>query len=121
MKPDEYRVGMMPVGAETLVRAGHEVMVEAGAGLASGFPDDLYAAPDAAIVPSAEEVHARGGDDREGEGAAAGGDRCYRKGQIVFTYFHFAADRELTLGCVESGIVAVAYETIKDRRGRCRC
>src|SRR5438105_126508 len=59
IKSDEYRVGMMPVGAEALVKAGHEVLVEAGAGAASGFPDEAYAAAGARVVPAHEEVFAR--------------------------------------------------------------
>ena len=118
VKPDEYRVGMLPVGAEQLVRAGHTVFVETQAGMASGFPDEAYAAAGATIVPTADEVHA--GADlivkvKEPQPAEI---RRYRRGQIVFTYFHLAADLALTQACLDSGIVAIAYETIQDRQGR---
>ena len=118
VKSDEYRVGMMPVGAEALVKAGHEVLIETGAGAASGFPDESYLAVGAKIVATHEE--AIGSADlvvkvKEPQPAEI---RLFRRGQVVFTYFHFAADRELTRGCLDAGIVAVAYETIKDRKGQ---
>src|SRR4051794_39430281 len=117
IKPDEYRVGMMPVGAEQLVRAGHQVTVETQAGVASGFVDDDYRKAGATIVQKADEVFAAADmivKVKEPQAAEIG---RFRRGQIVFTYFHFAADRELTQQCVRSGIVAIAYETIKDRKG----
>jgi alanine dehydrogenase len=117
IKPDEYRVGMMPVGAEQLARAGHQVLLEHGAGMASGFPDEQYVKAGATIVQTADEVF--GAADlivkvKEPQPAEIG---RMRRGQILFTYFHFAADKELTLGCLKSGITAVAYETITDRKG----
>ena len=117
IKPDEYRVGMMPVGAETLVRAGHPVFVETQAGVASGFPDEDYKRAGATVVQSADEVFQSADmivKVKEPQQAEIG---RFRKGQVLFTYLHFAADRELTQQCVRSGIVAIAYETIKDRKG----
>jgi len=121
IKADEYRVGMMPVGAEVLVRAGHQVLVETQAGVASGFPDEAYKAAGAAIVPTAAEVF--GGADmivkvKEPQPPEI---RLFRPGQIVFTYFHFAASLELAQACLDAGIVAIAYETIRDRHGRLPC
>src|SRR5689334_8876970 len=107
VKPDEYRVGMMPVGAEAMVRAGHEVMVEAGAGSASGFPDEDYAKAGAKIVPSADEVFAADMIVKVKEPQPSEIQR-FRPGQIIFTYFHFAASKELTQACMESEIVAIA-------------
>jgi len=121
IKSDEYRVSMMPVGAETLVKAGHEVVVEANAGTSSGFPDDEYAKAGARIVHSAKEVFDWADmiiKVKEPQTSEIG---MFKPGQIVFTYFHFAASRELTQACLESGIVAIAYETIKDRRGGLPC
>jgi len=117
IKADEYRVGMMPVGAEMLVRAGHEVLIERQAGAASGFPDEEYVRAGGKIVDSLEEVI--GAADmvvkvKEPQPKEIG---LFRPGQIVFTYFHFAADAQMTQACLESGIVAIAYETIKDRKG----
>src|SRR3954470_15277573 len=117
IKPDEYRVGMMPVGAEQLVRAGHSVFVERSAGLSSGFPDEMYVRAGATIVPTADDVFASADmivKVKEPQPAEIG---RMRRGQMLFTYFHFAADHELTLGCLKSGITAVAYETIKARNG----
>src|SRR3954447_10370885 len=118
IKSDEYRVGMMPVGAEALVKRGHEVLIEAGAGVGSGFPDEAYQAVGATIVRGHEEVFARGEMIVKVKEPQPAEIRLFHRGQVVFTYFHFAADRQLTQGCIDSGIVAVAYETIKDRKGQ---
>src|SRR3954447_21371407 len=118
IKSDEYRVGMMPVGAEALVKRGHEVLVEAGAGAPSGFPDEAYAAAGAKLVASHEEVFARADMIVKVKEPQPPEIRLFHRGQVVFTYFHFAADRALTQGCIDSGIVAIAYETIKDRKGQ---
>src|SRR3954466_2786571 len=117
IKADEYRVGMMPVGAETLSKAGHQVFVETQAGVSSGFPDEMYKAAGATILPKLEDVFAQAEmivKVKEPQPQEIG--KC-RPGQIVFTYFHFAASTELTQACLESEIVAIAYETIKDRKG----
>ncbi|MEZ0266363.1 MAG: alanine dehydrogenase, partial [Phycisphaerae bacterium] len=121
IKPDEYRVALMPVGAETLARAGHEVLVETHAGVSSGFPDEDYAKSGAKIVGTAKEVFDAADMIIKVKEPQASEIGMFRPGQIVFTYFHFAASRELTQGCLESGIVAIAYETIKDRRGGLPC
>jgi alanine dehydrogenase len=116
VKSDEYRVGLMPVGAEGLVKAGHQVFVEAGAGTASGFPDDEYAKVGATTVPTADEAYAADMVVKVKEPQPAEISR-FRPGQVIFTYFHFAASTQLTQACLESEIVAIAYETIKDKRG----
>ncbi|MFH1716364.1 MAG: alanine dehydrogenase [Planctomycetota bacterium] len=117
-KTDEYRVGLLPVGAELLSRDGHTALVEQGAGVASGFADRQYTTAGAHIVETAEEIFAQAAmivkvkEPQPPEMAMLG------EGQIVFCYFHFAASRELTVGCLEAGITAVAYETLKDADGR---
>jgi alanine dehydrogenase len=116
VKPDEYRVGMMPVGAEALIKAGHSVMIEQGAGVSSGFPDEAYEKVGATIVPTADEVFAADMIVKVKEPQPVEIGR-FRPGQIIFTYFHFAASTQLTQACMESEIVAIAYETIKDKRG----
>jgi alanine dehydrogenase len=121
IKPDEYRIALMPVGVETLVKGGHQVFVETSAGVASGFSDEDYKKAGASIVPTAAE--AISGMEmvikvKEPQGPEIG---LFRPGQIVFTYFHFAASPDLTQACLESEIVAIAYETIKDRTGRLPC
>ena len=117
IKSDEYRVAIMPVGVETLVRAGHSVMLESNAGMGCGFDDADYQSAGAAIVATADEIFA--GSDmimkvKEPQPAEVG---KFKRGQIIFTYFHFAAEPELTRLCVKSGITAIAYETIKDKKG----
>ena len=121
VKPDEYRVAMMPVGVELLVKAGHEVRVETNAGVGSGFTDDDYAAAGARMISGAAEIFAESDLVIKVKEPQTQEIRLFRKGLILFTYFHLAASRELTAACLESGIVAIAYETIKDRRGGLPC
>src|SRR3954467_15699079 len=117
IKADEYRVGMMPVGAETLSKAGHQVFVETQAGVSSGFTDDMYKSAGATILPKLEDVFAQAEMIVKVKEPQPREISLFRPGQIVFTYFHFAASSELTQACLESGITAIAYETIKDRKG----
>src|SRR5436190_88603 len=117
VKPDEYRVAMMPVGVELMVKNGHTVLFETQGGTSSGFPDADYIKAGAEIVPTARDVFANADmivKVKEPQPAEIG---MFRPGQIVFTYMHFAADKELTQACLESGITAIAYETIKDKKG----
>jgi alanine dehydrogenase len=109
---------MMPVGADLLVRAGHEVLIEADAGIGSGFPDEAYAKVGAKIVNSAKEVFSKSDLLIKVKEPQPQEIELFHSGQIVFTYLHFAASRELTEGCQKSGITAIAYETIKDKAGR---
>src|SRR5579864_886465 len=117
VKSDEYRVGMMPVGAEALARAGHEVFIETQAGVASGFADEDYTAVGAKILSGAKEVFDKAEMLVKVKEPQPAEISMFKPGQIVFTYFHFAADPEMSQACLESEIVAIAYETIKDRRG----
>ena len=118
VKEDEYRVSMMPVGVDLLTKAGHEVLVQRDAGTASGFPDETYAAAGATLVGSAEEVFAAADMIVKVKEPQAAEIELFRPGQVVFTYFHFAASGELTQACLESEIVAVAYETVSDKAGK---
>ncbi len=118
IKRDEYRVAMLPVGVEELRRAGHEVLVEMGAGLGSGLLDADYTQAGAEMVESREEIFARAEMIVKVKEPLPDEFPLIRAGQIVFTYFHFAADRELTEAMVESGGTCVAYETLTDRGGR---
>lgn len=117
IKSDEYRVAMMPVGVELLTKAGHEVLVEANAGSGSGFSDDDYRKAGAKIVEQAKQIFDTSDMMVKVKEPQPNEIGMFKPGQIVFTYFHFAASQELTQGCLESGIVAIAYETIKDKRG----
>jgi alanine dehydrogenase len=113
IKTNEDRVALVPVGAEALVGAGHSVRVERGAGEGSGFPDAAYTAagaeiaPDAASVWKSSELILKVKEPIEPEW------RCIRRGHIVFTYFHFAADERLTRALLASGAACVAYETVQ--------
>jgi len=120
-KPDEYRVGLMPVGAEALIKAGNSVFVETQAGAASGFPDEDYRSVGASIVATHAEAIADVDMVIKVKEPQPPEISLFRPGKIVFTYFHFAASKELTQACLESEIVAIAYETIKDRSGHLPC
>ncbi len=115
VKSDEYRVGLLPVGAELLVRDGHTVLVETGAGEGSGFDNDRYLAAGAKIVETAEEVWGESGLVVKVKEPQPDEILLMRPGLDVFTYFHFAADEALTRGCLDQGITAIAYETLEGR------
>jgi alanine dehydrogenase len=118
VKTDEYRVAMIPVGAEELTRAGHRVLIQAGAGQGSGIFDEQYAANGAEIVPDAAAIWAAADLIVKVKEPLPAEWPLLRPGQIVFTYFHFAADEALTRAVMESGVTAVAYETIHDAQGQ---
>jgi alanine dehydrogenase len=113
IKTNENRIALVPAGAETLVGAGHSVLVESGAGLGSGFSDEDFTAVGATIAPDADTVW------RDSEMIMKVKEPIQvewprmRKGQLVFTYFHFAADEELTRAHLASGATCVAYETVE--------
>ena len=113
VKPDEYRVGLMPVGVDLLIRDGHDVVVQSGAGLGIGFDDSAYEGVGASIAPTAEDVWAKADMIVKVKEPQPIEWPHMREKQVVFTYFHFAADRELTLACLEQKICAVAYETLE--------
>jgi alanine dehydrogenase len=117
IKTHESRVALTPVGVEELTRAGHKVLIQAGAGQGSGISDDQYRECGAVIVPDAEAVW-RGADliVKVKEPLPVEWP-LMRAGQVVFTYFHFAADENLTRAVLSSGVTAVAYETIRDAKG----
>ena len=117
VKSDEYRVAMIPAGVEELTRAGHAVLVQSGAGVGSGVADEHYAEFGAEIVPSAADVWGRADLIVKVKEPQSAEWPLMRAGQTVLTYFHFAADEPLTRACMESGITAIAYETIQDARG----
>jgi alanine dehydrogenase len=115
VKQDEYRVGLLPVGAELLVRDGHTVLVETSGGEGSGFEDDQYVAAGAKMVPTPAEVWGEADLIVKVKEPQPHEIPLMRDGQEVFTYFHFAADEELTRQCLERGITAIAYETLEAR------
>ena len=118
IKTDEYRVAMIPVGVEELNRLGHQVLIQAGAGQGSGISDDQYASLGAEIVSEAADIWQRAAIVIKVKEPLPEEWPLLRPGQIVFTYFHFAADEKLTRAVMQSGITAIAYETIRDARGQ---
>jgi len=113
IKREEYRVAATPAGVEALKVAGHDVVIEAGAGVPSGFTDDFYENAGAQVVDSADEVWARAGMIMKVKEPIEPEWPKMREGQLLFTYFHFAASHELTEAVMESGAVAIAYETVE--------
>jgi len=118
IKSHEYRVALLPVGADELRRAGNKVLVERGAGLGSGIPDEDYEKAGATIVADRSEIWSRADMIIKVKEPQASEFPLIRENQILFTYFHFAADEHLTRQILESGASAVAYETLQDRQGR---
>jgi alanine dehydrogenase len=117
IKRDEYRVALLPVGVEELVRAGHKVLVEAGAGLGSGLADAEYQEQGAELVSGAKEILERADLVMKVKEPQPSEWPMIRPGQVLFNYFHFAASRELTEAMLASGATCVAYETLRDSRG----
>ncbi len=121
IKQDEYRVALLPVGAEELTRVGHRVLVERGAGLGSGIPDELYVENGAEIVDSADTIFAEADMVIKVKEPQPSEWPKLRPGQLLFTYFHFAADESLTKGVLDTGVTAIAYETLRGRKGDLPC
>jgi alanine dehydrogenase len=117
VKPDEYRVAMIPAGVEELTRAGHQVLIQTSAGIGSGITDEEYARNGAELVSSAADIWKRADLIVKVKEPLFEEWPHMQAGQTVFTYFHFAADEKLTHACMKSGITAVAYETIRDAKG----
>lgn len=113
IKTNENRVALVPAGAATLVGAGHTVLVEQGAGLGSGFADQDYAAAGARILPAPDEVWQQAETIMKVKEPIAVEWPRMRKGQLIYTYFHFAAAEDLTRAVIDSGAVALAYETVE--------
>ncbi len=117
-KSDEYRVAMLPVGVELLVRGGHEVLVERSAGVGSGYEDAQYAAAGATLVDEPGPLFERAELVVKVKEPIGDELKLLRQGHTVFCYFHFAADGALTKACLKAGITALAYETLTDADGR---
>ena len=113
IKTNENRIALVPAGAEMLIGAGHSVLIETGAGLGSGFSDEDYTSVGAQIGPDAAAVWAQSDMIMKVKEPIKSEWPHMRKGQLIFTYFHFAADEELTKAHLASGAVCVAYETVE--------
>ena len=112
IKNNENRVGMTPAGVAELVKKGHTVYVQATAGVNSGFSDDDYIAVGAKTLPTIEDTYAAADMIVKVKEPIAP-YKLIKKEQVVFTYFHFAADKLLTEAMIESGAVCIAYETVE--------
>jgi alanine dehydrogenase len=117
IKDHEYRVGLTPGSVREYVAHGHQVLVETGAGLGIGADDGAYQAAGARIVGSAADIFAQSDMVVKVKEPQAAEWRQLRRGQILYTYLHLAPDAEQTRGLVESGVTAVAYETVTDDHG----
>lgn len=117
IKNNENRVGMTPSGVKEMAKHGHEVYVQASAGLNSGFNDEAYIAAGAKVLPTIEEVYAIADMIVKVKEPVESEYSLVRKGQLLFTYFHFASSEPLTKAMIESGAICCAYETVerKDR------
>ena len=118
IKGDEYRVAMLPVGVDLLVQDGHRVLVERGAGTGSGYSDQQYERAGAELIDAHADVFAQAELIVKVKEPIGEELNLMREGQVVFTFFHFAADEALTRGCLDARITAVAYETLTDDGGR---
>lgn len=118
IKNNENRVSLTPAGARELVQRGHTVYVQHTAGINSGFSDEDYEKAGAHILPAIEDVYAIAEMIIKVKEPIECEYSLVRKGQLVFTYFHFACDKELTEAMMRSGAVCLAYETVTDKQGR---
>ncbi len=121
VKNNEYRVGMVPAGVDAMVRAGHQVLVETGAGLGSGIADEEYETAGAKMVASAKDVYGQADMIIKVKEPLEQEFELIRPGQIVYTYFHFAADEQLTRAMIDSGAICIAYETMTPDGRRLPC
>src|SRR3954453_11622427 len=117
IKNHEYRVALTPAGAHELTVRGHDVFVEAGAGLGSAIPDEEYLAAGAKVLATAEEVWAEGELVLKVKEPIAAEYPLLRRDQVLFTYLHLAADEALTKALIEAGTTAIAYETVQTANG----
>ena len=117
IKNHEYRVGLTPEGVHELHCQGHRVLIEANAGLAIGLTNALYQQAGADIIDSAETIYARAEMIIKVKEPQKQERQWLQPGQILFTYLHLAADKELTQDLIESGATCIAYETVTDHNG----
>jgi len=117
IKTNENRVAVVPGGAELLVQHGHKVFVEKNAGVGSGFSDAEYTKAGAKILNTPAEIYGQADMIMKVKEPLASEYPLIREGQIVFTYFHFAASQELTEAIIKSKCVAIAYETVQTADG----
>lgn len=117
IKPQEFRVGLTPAAAREAISHGHQVLIQSGAGVGSGFSDDDYIAAGAAIAPDAASVFVDADLVIKVKEPQAVEREMLRSGQVLFTYLHLAPDPDQTRDLLASGVTAIAYETVTDRMG----
>jgi alanine dehydrogenase len=117
IKDNENRIAMVPGGVAQLVAQGHTVLVQKDGGLGSGFTDEEYAERGAEIIDGPAGIFERADMIVKVKEPQPAEWAMMREGQLVFTYFHFAADEELTRECMKTGATCIAYETIEDKHG----
>src|SRR5580698_940206 len=111
VKDNEFRVAITPAGVHELARAGHAVLIEAGAGAGSSLPDEEFAAAGAAVLPTADDVWGAADLVLKVKEPAPGEYHRMRPGQVLFAYLHLAASSQCTEALLARGVTAVAYET----------
>ncbi len=117
IKPDENRVSLLPTGVEILIHKGHKILVEKNAGIGSGFSDKLYEKYGAVIIETAEEIYEQAELILKVKEPLPAEYPLIKKNQIVFTFFHFAASKELTVKMAETEAICIAYETVQKDDG----
>lgn len=120
IKNNENRVGMTPAGVSELIKHGHEVYVQHTAGENSGFTDKMYEEVGAKILPTIEDVYKTSDMIVKVKEPIAPEYNLIRKGQLVFTYFHFACDKELTDAMIKSGSIVLHMKQCSLRTNLCR-
>ena len=118
IKEGENRVALTPAGVHTLVREGHTVLVEKGAGEGSGLTDDEYSREGAGLVPSGKRIFTKADLIVKVKEPLASEWPLLREGQMLFTYLHLASSETLTRALLERNIIGIAYETVQDKEGR---
>jgi alanine dehydrogenase len=118
IKDNEFRVGMTPAAVAELVHHGHSAIVEKGAGVGSGSPDEEYARAGAELADTPAEIFARAGMIVKVKEPLVEERKLLRPEQILFTYLHLAPDLSQTKDLIASGAVCIAYETVTDQQGR---
>ena len=121
IKKHEYRVGLTPNAVEAYKNKGHEVFVEKGAGEGSGYTDNQYVAAGAKILPTAQDVWGEAEMIVKVKEVIQNEYSYIRENQILYTYLHLAPDRPQTDALLEAKCIAIAYETIRDRKGQLPC
>jgi len=117
IKDNEFRAGMIPGSVAELVRHGHQVLIQQELGHGIGLSDDVYRQAGAEVLAKTEEIYQRAKLIVKVKEPLPEEYRLLREGQILFTYLHLAADKQLTLALMESGVTAIAYETVSNPDG----